>query len=112
MNKIEYLLVCLNEECSEIIKLTDKALRFGLNDSPPSADNPGTNLENIMHELNDLMGVCKMMVDEGIFKAEEIMNEGKVAQKVEKIKKFMKYSAEKGILEIKRPKSVTKNVSQ
>ncbi len=30
MNKTEYLLVCLAEECAEIQQAVDKALRFGL----------------------------------------------------------------------------------
>jgi len=93
MNKIEYLLVCLTEECAEIIKDTDKALRFGLNDSHPCEK--GTNHERIENEINDLLGVFELLHESGIEFKVDIK---KIDKKKEKVLKYMNYAIEKGIL--------------
>ena len=36
MNKQEYLLTCLSEECAEIQQAVSKALRFGLDNYNPN----------------------------------------------------------------------------
>jgi len=48
MNKTEYLLVCLAEECAEIQQAVDKALRFGLDVGFPGGKT--TNAQDISRE--------------------------------------------------------------
>ena len=101
MTRREHLLVCLSEECAEVIKEVDKILRFGLNDSP--IESLGGNIlepnsVRLENEMNDVMAVVDMLRSEGI----KIMFTSEKAQaKKDKVEKYMKYSHEKGLLEIK-----------
>ncbi len=97
MNKIEYLLVCLNEECVEIAKDATKALRFGLNDRNELAPDSKTNAERLMSEVNDLLGVMNMLVEECVIPP-YWQNEAEQGKKIEKVNKFMKYSRDCGTL--------------
>ena len=93
MNKQEYLLTTLSEECSEVIKELSKALRFGL-----YACEPGsiiTNSEKIQHELGDLIGVMQMIIDEGYIGNIDL---GVILSKKEKVIKYMGYSRDIGTL--------------
>ena len=48
MNKLEHLLVVVNEECAEIQQATSKALRFGLYNGHPNKET--MNEEDILIE--------------------------------------------------------------
>lgn len=65
MTETEYLLVCLAEEASEIIKDVSKALRFGLDDVAP---NGNTNKQNLAMELTDLLAVYDLLEEDGTLK--------------------------------------------
>lgn len=56
-----HLLSCLSEECSEIIKNVCKAQRFGLD----STYKDETNRDKIISELNDFMGVVRILQEIG-----------------------------------------------
>jgi hypothetical protein len=61
MNVQEHLLVCLAEECGEVIQATTKFLRFGAMDMKP-----GTNITNsrkLYDELCDIETIVKMLRD-------------------------------------------------
>lgn len=93
MNKQQYLLIKLIEECAEISQEASKALIFGLGDS--WKDNP-VNSEKLIQEMGDLMGVWRMLLDEaGMMNYTEKM----ISDKIIKVNKFMEYSKEKGILD-------------
>jgi hypothetical protein len=47
MNRTEHLLVCLAEECGEVIQSVGKALRFGLDHG--YSDRTTTNAQDIAH---------------------------------------------------------------
>jgi len=64
MTNQEHLLACLSEECAEVIKNVNKALRFGLEDRHP--DKTETNFELISHELNDVYGVIELLGEYGV----------------------------------------------
>jgi NTP pyrophosphatase (non-canonical NTP hydrolase) len=60
MNKTEYLLVCLAEECSEVSHAVAKSLRFGLDDGHRGI----TNREQLRLELADVLAIANLLNDE------------------------------------------------
>lgn len=96
MNRQEYLLVCLNEECLEVAKEADKALRFGLDDWSPSAPPSETNRKRISQELTDLIAVAQMLKDE--LYIDEYMIDENLSKKKEKVEYYMLISEKLGIL--------------
>lgn len=97
MNKQEYLLTVLSEECSEIIKDVAKAQRFGLNDVNPTTGK--TNKEAIQAEVNDAFGTLFLLSEAG-FLDTDFISEELALKKAEKVKKWMKYSEEQGCLRL------------
>ena len=97
MNREEYLLTCLAEECAEVAQRVSKALRFGLNEVQPGQ--PFTNAERIADELTDLIAVAHILHQEGAF-AGYLPDLGGAAQrdKLAKIERFMAISREHGTL--------------
>lgn len=59
MNRREYLLVCLMEECAEVAQAASKVLRFGLYDEHLGA----TNQARLMAEITDLSAVIQMLME-------------------------------------------------
>lgn len=64
MNKQEYLLTCLAEECAEVAQRCTKALRFGINECQPGQEL--SNEERLNIELNDLFTICRLLSFEGV----------------------------------------------
>ncbi len=64
LNRTEYLLVKLAEECGEVAQRATKALTFGVHEI--QKDQPHTNSERIMQEMVDLAAVVGMLQDEGV----------------------------------------------
>jgi uncharacterized protein (UPF0210 family) len=94
MTEKEYLLICLIEELSEVQKAITKSLRFGLDDYPPNTDY--TNDIHIINEINDVYALFEMVNSFGIIRT--VPNEKKIQKKIKKVKRYMKYSQNKGIL--------------
>lgn len=94
MDKVEYLLTCLSEECAEVQQAVAKAQRFGLDDGHP--DLQTTNAEDIMTELTDVIAVMTMLMEAGAIKDYnmDIAIEAKKARVLAK----MEYSRERGTL--------------
>ena len=99
MTEIEYLLVCLGEECAEIAKLTSKSIRFGLNSTDPTQNND-TNLYEMAHELNDVLAVVEMLEERGVsIDSIRTSNESQqILDKKAKVEKYMQISRELGTL--------------
>lgn len=89
MNKTEYLLTTLAEECAEVAQRACKALRFGLSEIQPGQ--PDDNKRRLERELADLMATAEML---GLV----IRDEDKAA-KADKLKMYMEYSHKVGTLE-------------
>lgn len=95
MNKQQYLLVKLMEECAEVQQACSKALIFGLDDQ---WKNEHSNSQKLTQEMGDLMGVWNMLlvqeadVEIGGYTMEMLL------AKQEKINEFMQYSKERGTL--------------
>ena len=85
--RIEHLLACLIEECSEIQQAATKALRFGVDDKFEDYPTPRQQLNA---EANDLLAVIEMLSDEGILT--EAGNAHSIKAKKEKVLKYMQYA--------------------
>lgn len=98
MNKIEYLLTCLSEECAEVAQRVSKAQRFGLFEKEPGQEH--TNRERISLELADLKGVVEILEEVGAVKkySDDVL-EKLIALKKHKVNFYMNYSRECGALE-------------
>lgn len=89
MNEREHLFTILGEECSEVTQRACKIIRFGENEVEPGQQED--NIRRIEREYAQLIAVAEMI---GL----HVRQEDKTA-KVEKVKKFMKYSRQIGTLE-------------
>lgn len=94
MNKIEHLLTCLVEECSEVQKEATKALRFGLDDK--WKNNPDQ-AEKIIVEVCDLVAVLEMLIDEGALPVLGIEDK-LIKKKKEKVLEYMQYAVKRKTL--------------
>jgi hypothetical protein len=115
MNKIDHLLVCLAEECSELAQACTKALRFGVVNYHP--DIKLNNLRAIQQEYSQLFAVIKLLHHEGM--TINICAED-VTDKLNSLEKWMDYSRAKGLLEpeeaskllVRSDKSIITDVSE
>ena len=98
MDRKEYLLTCLIEECSEVQKEATKALRFGLDDNWRDR---GAQADRIVHEFCDLISVYQMLVEEGLLN--DITTEEMIEMKKERVEKYMLYAESRGTLTQNKP---------
>ena len=91
MTREEHLLTILSEECAEVSQRACKALRFGLHETQPGQDED--NSLRMMGEIEDLLGVIKILTDEG-FITEPLQE--RVLAKKPRIEKYLKHSKEMG----------------
>jgi len=96
MNKIEYLLTVLSEECGEVVQANCKILRFGGDNHNPQ-DPTVSNIELMIKEINDILGVIELLEEEGV-NVSRVGNREDIEKKKEKVKKFMEYSTNIGRL--------------
>ena len=89
MNEIEHLLTVFGEECAEAAQRASKAIRFGLTEIQPGQ--PDDNRRRLEREFSEVVAVADLL---GL----KVRDEDKAA-KIEKLKKFMAYSAKLGTLE-------------
>lgn len=94
MNKFQYLLICLSEECAEVQKAISKALRFGLNDFKPGVYI--NNSDNLKDEVVDIYAIIELLEEKHGFKI--IPYRKQIESKKKKVKKYMEYSKKIGIL--------------
>jgi NTP pyrophosphatase (non-canonical NTP hydrolase) len=87
-DEINHLLFCLAEEAGEIAQAACKAGRFGPDDT---YDNGVTNTEQIVKEVNDLLGVLQLLLEHGV-PITGLANDTAVAKKVAKVNKYMQYA--------------------
>lgn len=101
MTRREHLLAILAEECAEVSQRVTKILRFGINEKQPGQDK--TNRARLVDELNDLRAAVQMLEDEGVLPAiidHASIQERKlrIAEKREKVEKYLRYSASLGLV--------------
>lgn len=93
MNKKEYLLTAVGEECSEVHQRCSKALRFGMSEVQP--EQALTNEIRILREFNDLLATMEMLFECSVG---ELIDREQIREKKLKVEKFMNYSMECGTL--------------
>jgi hypothetical protein len=87
MNRLEHILVTLMEECSELQKVTAKALRFGLHDKENRVSD--TNLKKMIYEYSDIVGTVKKLNQEGVnIRYDKAMTQAKM----KRIEEFLVYA--------------------
>lgn len=96
MNKLEYLLTVLSEECSEVSQQVAKIQRFGADNYHPTTKT--VNRELLVKELNDLLAVVEMLNSMG-FDLSDVGNRIDIDNKKFKVSKYMVLSKELGNLE-------------
>jgi hypothetical protein len=95
MNRREYLLICLMEECNELSQAAAKCLRFGVDNTHPVFKTHNT--DKMFSEWMDVEAVTDLLAEEmGI----TITHAEADAQKRKKIKKVEKYILESKDLRI------------
>jgi hypothetical protein len=97
----EHLLACLSEECVEISKEAHKALRFGIDDTNPTIPNAPSQRQQIVAELNDLLGVVELLVKAGIL-PENWSDQAKQLAKQEKVARFIAYARQRGAIDTEK----------
>ena len=95
MNRREYLLTKLVEECLEVAQRATKALTFGVDEVQPGQNL--TNFERLNGEWNDLLATAELLTEE--VDLELWRDVSLVRAKREKILKFMAYSRQQGCLQ-------------
>lgn len=105
LNRTEYLLIRLAEECNEVGQRATKALTFGLTEVYQGGENsayknPGqlSTAETIMQEFADLSAVVRMLQDDGALPANWPVFSEQMEAKRQKVEKYMAKSRERGIL--------------
>ena len=63
INETDYLIWCLAEECSEVIKECSKSERFGLNSCNPYDDKKVNNAMALVDEVYDVRARAKLLFE-------------------------------------------------
>ena len=95
MDKVDYLLICLAEECGEVAQRCTKALRFGLDEIQPGQEL--TNRERLEYKLNDFTAIVGMLQSAGVNLNPLVPI--KMGTKITKVRKYMQYAKELGRLD-------------
>ncbi len=93
MTRQEHLLICLAEECAEVIYDVSKILRFGINDNHPKVGVP--NGERLQTEINDVFTIINMLQAEGF---ELDINSSAMVEKQKKVERYIAYAKERGTI--------------
>lgn len=97
MNRTQYLLTKLAEECVEVAQRAHKAQVFGLEEI--QENQPFTNEQRLIGEFIDLLGVISLLDDEGLINIpeEDRFNE-MIEAKKDKVEKYAELSRARGHL--------------
>jgi len=94
MNRLQYLLIKLAEEASEVSQIALKTSQFGTDETCPGLLE--NNKQRVHSELNDLLGIVEMLNEEFDFKFN--FSWTKAELKKLKVNKYYEYSKELGMI--------------
>ena len=94
MTLLQYLLIKLSEESTEISKVALKSVQFGLDDHHPQK--AITNRQDICNELDDMQAAIEMLNEAGLGYTP---NRENIERKKEKVIKFLTYSVHCGTVD-------------
>lgn len=97
MNKAEYLLTCMSEECAETALACSKYLRFGRDSYHPADPSMITNENHLIDETGNILGVMELLIEEGIIHGGPF--EAAIDAKKMKVREFMERSRQLGQLQ-------------
>lgn len=91
MTREQHLLQKLSEECAEVSQRCSKAIIFGKDEIQPGQDL--NNNERLVNELEDLLGVARMLRGENVI---GVPDERNIAAKASRVEHYMLLSKERG----------------
>lgn len=94
MKVTTYLLICLIEECAELIQRVCKSLRFGLYETQP--EQQLNNLERMRYEFNDIIAITELLHANNV---ELDQSDIAIDEKKAKVCKYLAYSESLGMVE-------------
>ncbi len=109
MNEQQYLLTCIAEAASEVVKDATKAIRFGLYDFNVHNGNI-PNAQRLIQELNELNALVKLAGTKGFLDISMLGNEAIENNKIMKYEKYAQYARDCGTLDVDWDKPTTSKV--
>lgn len=95
MNREQYYLLKLGEECSEVAQIASKISQFGMHEICPGKSE--TNAERCHAELDDLMAMIDVLNEEFGLGYEPSIE--RIEAKKDKVGRYLKYSISMGYVE-------------
>lgn len=92
INKQDYFLLKLAEECAEVSQMVSKCLRFGMDNIKPGETL--NNKERLIDELEDIEAILHVLKAQDMLHVKELSS-----KKVSKVYKWYEISKEKGFVE-------------
>lgn len=96
MNREQYLLVKLMEECAEIIQIASKSIRFGLHNYHPDVPHGQNNKYHLEQELIDVLAVLTVMYEEELLDSDAEVTDAEISKRIEKLEQYYDISREIG----------------
>lgn len=99
MNHLQFLLLKLSEECSEIAQIASKSMQFGLLERHPDLEE--NNKQRLHAELNDLNAIVSMLNTHYDFQYKP--DNRAMNAKISKVHKYLDYSVGLGCVSMNVP---------
>lgn len=93
MNRLQYLLSKVSEECAETAQRAHKAALFGINDIQPGVEK-GDNATRLIEEFSHIVAYMQLLKIEGYIP--ETINWEEVDKKKKELEYWYQFSIEKG----------------
>lgn len=94
MNKKEYILACISEECGEVSQMVGKCQRFGTDNTKVGRNT--SNFEELRKEVHDIVATYEMLCEE--MQIESKLSRKIILDKKKRVNFFMESSIRHGYL--------------